>query len=240
MSAHSAGDADLLKAIGVDGASADEFTTAVHSKDVAAIDTWSGGATTDARRALDGFVLFTGAQSTLAADPLDPVASATRDIWMAGEIIRLAAEIPDAKIIVWSASFHAAAGSSWLDGETYEGVPYRALHRMGDVVKAVLGDKVRSIALTAGGGEFGHAGWPAAMPIAPPKPGSFEAALLNAGADGGLVRPWEGVSTARPFGYSDVTGCWADAVDAFLYVPLMRRATPSPDPRTRRQRTQPE
>jgi hypothetical protein len=163
----------------------------------------------------------------LAVDPLDLDGYCARDIWMGRRCLEVVAEDPNAKAIVWAASFHAARGSHVMNGQTSEELAFSALTLMGDVVAEGLGTKAKVIALTAAGGEFGLASWPEARSIPEPPADSLEQACMAAGLEAALVEPPSSPMVARPFGYQPMAARWAEVVDAFLFVPHMDRAHPS-------------
>jgi erythromycin esterase len=154
-----------------------------------------------------------------------------RDEQMAANLLWLAAEHPDERILVWGATSHLSRNRQRLDVTTAPGmIP------MGHHLHEALGDEVYSIAFTAYDGTSGTAN-PGSTPFElPPVPdGSLEAlwhatgqqlAFLDlAGRDGSGAWLDEPLS-ARPMGYGDFTGPWPEVVDAFVYIQTMTPSTP--------------
>jgi erythromycin esterase len=139
-------------------------------------------------------------------------------VWLANEHYR------GRKIIIWAATTHIARNFEALQSMNgvVQGVP--GLRRMGEQVRAALGDDMYAIGFTAARGSWGRHTDPQTLP-APPA-GSLEAHLDQLGMayafidfrDPGPGGEWLRDAVARPFNYTSLRGDWPQVLDGMFYT----------------------
>lgn len=198
----------------------------------------------------------TGAQrdAMAAARGVPDIVQNRRDALMADNLLFLARQPENAKIIVWAATYHVANKISRLDLD--DSVTARYVRRvaadstdnqevtarrllgggipMGELVKRRLGKAVFALGFVAGGGSYGRKGQRGDIrPQAVPEPpaGSAEAAFRAQGCADGFVDlrtiPAGTAFYASPLGYLPLRGPWAEVLDGLYYTPTMRPTTPA-------------
>lgn len=164
-----------------------------------------------------------------------------RDRQMARNLEWLVRErFPGRRIIVWSATLHAARNLQALTPLQDEPTPwgislhemYRTKRVMGDYLRPAFGDSVYTIGFAALEGTT--AGGQTGMPIARPSDGSLEDLLGRTGLQfafldlrhpvaGGDWRSEELI--ARPFGYGEMRADWSSVLDGVFFIRTMTPST---------------
>lgn len=160
-----------------------------------------------------------------------------RDRQMAENLSWLARRrFPGRRVVVWSATLHAARNLSAITPLQDEPTPwgislqemYRAKRVMGDYLREEFGDGVYSIGFTSLEGTT--AGGPSGTPLEAPSAGSLEDLLGRTGLEYAFLdlRHPPGVDwklTARPLGYSEMNADWSRALDGFFFIRTMTPST---------------
>ena len=153
-----------------------------------------------------------------------------RDLVMAQNLAWWSARLPrDAKIVVWTATTHAARAPDALSVRPLEVPP------LGELLAERWGDRLAVIGFTALQGQWSRAGRPS-QPLAPLAPNALEARALAAAA--GDATGWAyldraglrslGSVPSRLFG-KVTTNDWSTAFDGVLVI--RDEAAPTPEPR---------
>jgi erythromycin esterase-like protein len=154
--------------------------------------------------------------------------AADRDLVMTQNIAWWSARLPrDAKIVVWTATTHAARAPS---------VRPLGVLPLGERLVELWGDRLAVIGFTALQGQWSRTGQPS-QPLAPLPPNALEARALATGADGGAAA-WAyldraalhslGSVPSRLFG-KVTTNDWSTAFDGVLVI--RDEAAPTREPR---------
>lgn len=177
-----------------------------------------------------------------------------RDALMAGNLLFLAQQPGNKKIIVWAASYHLANRIEQLDlDDTVTAAYARKIAQqqrretadeeeppsvrqllggavpMGRLVKEALGNEAYALGFVAYDGTYGRAGDTARRyPVPTPPPGSVEAAFQQQGCPVGFVNlrgSSAGSYYAAPLGYLPLRGPWEQVFDGLFFVRTMRPTT---------------
>ena len=161
-----------------------------------------------------------------------------RDRQMAANLSWLVGRrFPGRRVVVWSATLHAARNLSELTPLREEPTPwgislqemYRTKRVMGDYLRDEFGDAMYSIGFTALDGTT--AGGPSGTPIQAPRAGSLEDLLGRTGLQYAFVdlrRPLPGADwklIARPLGHSEMLADWSRVLDGFFFIRTMTPST---------------
>lgn len=153
-----------------------------------------------------------------------------RDRQMAENLIWLAREFfPQRKIIVWAASLHLARNVASITPMNPR-LNYSKMVPMGHLVHKALGDKMFSIAFTAGSGQFGNPFMqPIGLPAAPS--GTMEDLFRRAKIENGLfsfrlpgakeIQP----IYSRPLAHQYMRADWSGVFDAMIFNKTMTAST---------------
>ncbi|MFT3882445.1 MAG: erythromycin esterase family protein [Gemmatales bacterium] len=149
-----------------------------------------------------------------------------RDGQMGKNLVWLAQQKPQRKIIVWAASYHTMRNPAQVNDI------YRDTVTLGDEAWKVLGKEIYSITFTATEGKWKLPWWSddQLRPVAAPTKGSLEEYFTMAGHDYAFVNlrdlPVEGAwlkekLPARPMGYGYMHASWPESFDGFIFTKKM-------------------
>lgn len=216
------------------------------------MDTVSAPASVDRTywvRVLENLVSHVRFRLRPAGQPPSRESIEMRDEQMARNLDWLMREgLPGARVIVWTATLHAARNLSALTvlQDTQAGPwglslqdlqdlqeMYRTKQVMGDYLRQEYGDRMYAIGFTALGGTTA-AGGLSGTPIGPPSDGSLEDLLGRAGfqyaylnlrnlSTGGTWLSRE--LTARPLGYGEMRAKWSAVLDGVFFIRTMTPST---------------
>ena len=187
------------------------------------------------RRTLDGFRAWAEFAWTMDPGHPDPEVFNRRDSVMAANLLWLARERPERKVMVWGASSHFIRNRTAIEGD-----PAPNMVPAGHLVSEGLGPDVYILGFLAAEGEIGFANPGTRTPRQPvPSADSTmldglwartdqDAGFLDLRArrpgDDWLHRP----VTARPLGYAPMTAVWPDHLDGLVWIRRMTPSTPRP------------
>jgi len=177
-----------------------------------------------------------------AGQPLSRESVEMRDRQMARNLVWLVRQrFPARRVIVWSATLHAARNLAALtvlrDQPTPWGISLQEMYRtkrvMGDYLRQEFGDSMYAIGFTALEGTT--AGGQSGYPIQPPTDGSLEELLGRTGLQYAFLdlrQPMAGGTSAReliarPFGYAEMRGDWRGVLDGVFFIRTMTPSTPA-------------
>ncbi len=178
-----------------------------------------------------------------AGQPLTSESVEMRDRQMARNLAWLIRQrLPGRRVIVWSATLHAARNLAVLtvlrDHPTPWGISLQEMYRtkrvMGDYLRQEFGDSMYAIGFTALEGTT--AGGQSGTPIQPPTDGSLEDLLGRTGLQHAFLdlrQPMAGGTwnaselIARPFGYAEMRGDWRRVLDGVFFIRTMTPSTPA-------------
>lgn len=160
-----------------------------------------------------------------------------RDAQMARNFLWLLQErYPKRKLIVWAASFHTMRnpkGVDWLteaSGRLKREAKYADTVTFGHDVCQAIGKDVYSVTFTAAGGEWKLMQFETANKLRPPRKGSLEELMVDAGLTNAFVdlkAPAAGGEwlkkrlVMRPMGYGDMEAAWPEVFDGVVFTKTM-------------------
>lgn len=183
------------------------------------------------QQALSGFDAFVTFIVTMDPAHPDPAVFNRRDSVMAANLLWLARQRPDRKIVVWGATSHFIRERSGIEGD-----PTPNMVPAGHLVSKALGAEAYVLGFLATEGELGFANR-ATGAEAQAIPVADHATLEGAWAATGYRMAFldlrsrrdgddwlHATLTARPLGYAPMSAVWPDHLDGFFWI---RRMTPS-------------
>lgn len=160
-----------------------------------------------------------------------------RDAQMARNFLWLLTErYPKRKVIVWAASFHTMRNPKsidWLteaDGRLKRETKYADTVTFGHDVCKAIGKEVYSVTFTAADGEWKLMQFEKANRLRPPRKGSLEELMADAGLANAFVdlkNPAAGGDwlrkrlVMRPMGYADMEAAWPEVFDGVIFTKTM-------------------